>query len=549
MTTKPPARKGTRKPKAAPDQWASRIVGEADVPPGELNANPLNWRRHPKAQREAMAAVLDRLGWVQRVVVNRRSGLVVDGHLRLELALEHAAPTIPVAYVDLDDEEERLMLATLDPLGAMAESDRAMLAALVPDDLEGALADMLGLLAGGPGGEAGPPAAPTPSLADRFVVPPFSVLDARQGYWQERKRQWLAMGIQSELGRGGDLIAYSEGAATHYKDAPETASLRGGLTHGTTIHPYDETGRKRNANAVRGDGKGQAARTFGQDLMRGEHTVGMKARPPHGASVTQNPDGTLNYAPSNNGEGQSGTSVFDPVLCELAYRWFSPPGGHVLDPFAGGSVRGIVASVLGRAYTGIDLSARQIEANRVQAEAITPDAPPRWIEGDSADVAALAPGEYDLLFSCPPYADLEVYSDDPRDLSTMDYKAFRKQYAAIIDASASLLRPDRFACFVVGDLRDRRGLYRNFVSHTIEAFEAAGLRLYNEAILVTSVGSLSIRVGRQFMVGRKLGKTHQNVLVFVKGDARKATAACGPVEVGGGPEDDPPPAAPLAALA
>ena len=75
-------------------------------------------------------------------------------------------------------------------------------------------------------------------------------------------------------------------------------------------------------------------------------------------------------------------------------------------------------------------------------------------------------------------------------------------------------------------------MYRNFVADTIAAFRDAGMALYNEAVLVTAVGSLSIRVGKQFTSGRKLGKTHQNVLVFVKGDPRKATAWCGPVEVG-----------------
>ena len=44
-------------------------------------------------------------------------------------------------------------------------------------------------------------------LATRFGVPPFSVLSARDGDWQERKRQWLALGIKSELGRGEDLAA------------------------------------------------------------------------------------------------------------------------------------------------------------------------------------------------------------------------------------------------------------------------------------------------------------------------------------------------------
>ena len=128
----------------------------------------------------------------------------------------------------------------------------------------------------------------------------------------------------------------------------------------------------------------------------------------------------------------SGTSIFDPVLCELAYRWFSPPGGVVLDPFAGGSVRGIVAAKLGRQYIGIELRPEQIAANRKQAETICKDdaVQPVWMEGDACDTGKLiGTAKADLVFSCPPYADLEVYSDDPRDLSTMPYEAFRETYS------------------------------------------------------------------------------------------------------------------------
>jgi len=229
----------------------------------------------------------------------------------------------------------------------------------------------------------------------------------------------------------------------------------------------------------------------------------------------------------------TGTSVFDPVLCELAYRWFCPVGGVVIDPFAGGSVRGIVASKLGRSYIGVDLRIEQVEANRLQADRICQAPAPEWIEGDSLKIVdLLGDRRGDFLFSCPPYADLERYSDDVRDLSTMDYDAFLAAYRGIIAASAKLLKDDRFACFVVGDVRDKLGLYRNFPGHTIDAFHAAGLRLYNEAILVTQAGSLPVRAGKQFETSRKLGKTHQNCLVFVKGDPRKATAACGMVEFG-----------------
>ena len=226
----------------------------------------------------------------------------------------------------------------------------------------------------------------------------------------------------------------------------------------------------------------------------------------------------------------TGTSIFDPVLCELAYRWFSPQGGIVLDPFAGGSVRGIVASHLGRQYIGVELRAEQVEANRAQEE-IAKEPLPVWHTGDSRNIDRICSDlKADMIFSCPPYADLEVYSDDPKDLSTLNYAEFRAAYFEIIAKTCSLLKEDRFACFVVGDVRDKRGNYYNFVGDTVEAFRAAGLHYYNEAILVTSVGSLPIRVGRQFEAGRKLGKTHQNVLVFVKGDGKKATEACGKVD-------------------
>src|SRR5690348_7500784 len=99
------------------------------------------------------------------------------------------------------------------------------------------------------------------------------------------------------------------------------------------------------------------ARTFGQDLMRGEHVVGKKpAGSPAGLAI-----GGIDFM---EGATQTGTSIFDPVLCELSYRWFCPPGGKILDPFAGGSVRGIVASCLGFEYTGVELRAEQVAANQ-----------------------------------------------------------------------------------------------------------------------------------------------------------------------------------------
>lgn len=258
---------------------------------------------------------------------------------------------------------------------------------------------------------------------------------------------------------------------------------------------------------------------------------------PSGKSVFKlhTDDGYKTAAEIAEGTQASGTSIFDPVLSEVSYRWFCPPGGQVLDPFAGGSVRGIVASKLGLQYTGIDLSERQLVANRIQGGAICDlDHMPNWINGNSLDIEQLVPEGFraDFIFSCPPFFNLEVYSDDEADLSTMNYPQFCVVYAKIIDSCIRLLKQDRFACFVVGDVRDKDGFYVNFPGFTIQAFEDAGARLYNEMVLVTAVGSLPVRITRQFNAARKCGKTHQNVYVFCKGNPRKATEAIGTVEHG-----------------
>jgi len=330
-------------------------------------------------------------------------------------------------------------------------------------------------------------------LQQKFIVPPFSVLDTRQGYWQERKRLWLSLGIQSELGRGE------------------------GITFGISVDGLD-THRDGVAFTERGKAK---ARAFAQDVMRGEHTVrdsrkaadkrsnvtGAPAKPDWATGT-----GTTNMAP--------GTSIFDPVLCELAYKWFCPEGGVIFDPFAGGSVRGIVASLLGYKYYGIDLSGEQIKANIEQGKTLTPTNPPVWYTGDSNNQKEILPPELkaDFVFSCPPYHDLEQYTDDMDDLSNMSWDSFKRIYTGIIAKSILRLKENRFACFVVGEIRDDIGGYKGLVPLTVNAFNAGGMRYYNELILVNVAGSLPIRIDGQFSASRKIGKMHQNVLVFYKGD-------------------------------
>lgn len=220
--------------------------------------------------------------------------------------------------------------------------------------------------------------------------------------------------------------------------------------------------------------------------------------------------------PTDIKESAEYVSIFDPALCEVVYHWFCPPGGTILDPFAGGSVRGIVAHYLGFKYKGIDIRLQQIESNIEQGQAIlAPNNQPGWFCADSYELLDSIHLQADLIFSCPPYSDLEVYSDLPGDISNMPYSEFVLRYDAIINKSAKKLKQGGFACFVVGEIRDKSGYYKGFIPETIKAFERAGLRYYNDIVLLNSPGSAALRA-KLSMVNKKVVKIHQNVLIFKK---------------------------------
>ena len=261
-----------------------------------------------------------------------------------------------------------------------------------------------------------------------------------------------------------------------------------------------------------------------------------------------------NFLESNKGRSESllgeseminqiggGTSIFDPVLCEIIISWFSKKDDIILDPFAGGSVRGIVSAKLGRQYIGNDLRPEQVEENRKQATQHCLEIMPTWTVGDSLEIGKLTgSAQADFLFSCPPYADLEKYSKDAKDLSNMNYVDFKKTYSEIIKKSCELLKEDSFACFVVGEVRskDKNGAYYNFVGDTITAFIESGLSYYNEIVLINSAGTLPLRAGKAMRASRKVGKMHQNILVFLKGNAKKAAIKCGDITILEGDQSD-----------
>ena len=284
------------------------------------------------------------------------------------------------------------------------------------------------------------------SLNDKFLIPPFSTFDTRQGYWQERKRKWQELGIKSELGRDAQTFHMKEWA----------------------------------------DKKGETGELSGNKLP-------------------------------------SDTSIFDPTLCEICYKWFNVDGGKILDPFAGGSVRGIVANVLGYEYLGIDLSERQIKANYENAKELNCNMNKlNWINDDSFNVDSHVDDEsVDMIFTCPPYFDLEVYSDKENDLSNMNFDEFKLVYKEILSKCFKKLKNNRFGIVVIGDVRDKNGYYRNLIDITKSAICNKNIGFYNDIILLNSLASASLRAEGQFTASRKVVKVHQNVLVFYKGNQKE----------------------------
>ena len=266
------------------------------------------------------------------------------------------------------------------------------------------------------------------NLCERFVVPPFSVLDARQGYWKERKRQWR------------ELI---------------------------------------------GDNGESRQETLAKDSIMAE---------------------------INNG-----VSLLDPVLAEVVCKWFCIDGCKCFDTFAGDSVYGYVASKLGFNFTGIELRQEQADLNNSRTQGMSA----KYICDDGQNVLRyIDQGTQDLFFSCPPYFDLEVYSDKENDASNQDtYEDFMRIIENAFTGAIKCLKDDRFAVVVCGDIRDKNGAYYGFPDDIKRIFVNNGCVLYNELILVDPIGSAMLRCARS-MRNRKVAKVHQNVLVFYKGNIK-----------------------------
>lgn len=295
---------------------------------------------------------------------------------------------------------------------------------------------------------------PTKTLRDRYIIPPFSILDSQVGEWLKRRNEWEAI-IKNRSENVRNITAKSN-------------------------TPY---------------------------INKFDYDIGYKGL-----------------------ERNGNISTFDPFLAEILIRWFSRDRDTIIDPFAGGHVRGAISGILGRNYVGVDINESQIAANLENWEKIctlyddTDFGQVNWQCRDSKKVFRedIEPStKYDMMFTCPPYYNLEIYSDNADDISTCKtYEEFIDAYRGIIRGCYKILADDTFAVIVVEELRRPDGIFYGFVPDTIRAFVDAGFVYYNEMILENRIMSLGVRCPKYFDQSRKVGRHHQNVLVFFKGNPK-----------------------------
>ena len=279
-------------------------------------------------------------------------------------------------------------------------------------------------------------------LSDSFIVPPFSILDTRQGDWQDRKLLWNKY--------------------------------------------LKELGESR------------------------EESLVSKTEIKYGRKVTEGDDDIINsWAPT--------VSLFDPVLAEVCFHWFAPIKSNIIDPFAGDIRKGAVAGFLNHNFTGIELRKEQYDINNKQIDRLSLNDNVKYICDDGSNISKYVnENSQDLIFSCPPYYNLEKYSKMENDASNQNtYEDFIGILDNAFTESIKCLKNDRFAVVVVGDLRDKSGYYYNFHEDIKFIFNKNNMFLYNELILIETSGTAALRAN-SYMKNRKVIKTNQNVLVFYK---------------------------------
>jgi hypothetical protein len=378
---------------------------------------------------------------IRPIVVNADM-IVLGGNMRLKACKEAGLKEIPIIFADDLTEEQQKEFIIKDNVG-FGEWDWDMIA----NEWDAKQLDEWGLEVPGfdvdneENNNEDLEANAIERLQDKFIVPPFSVLNSREGYWQERKSYW------------NQLI-------------------------GDTGQTRDNIESKVNATVDNWDNKPYKGGVIREDSI----------------------------------------SILDAVLAEISNKWFGLKNCKTFDCFSGDTVFGYVSSYLGNQFTGIELRESQAKFNNERTKGLNAN----YICDDGRNVLNhIEENSQDLLFSCPPYFDLEVYSDLPNDASNQkEYKDFINILDTAFTNSIKCLKENRFAVIVCGDVRDKNGNYFRFPDDIKNIFQKNNMILYNELILIQSVGNGALRANR-YMGSRKVVKMHEQVLVFYKGNTKE----------------------------
>lgn len=207
-------------------------------------------------------------------------------------------------------------------------------------------------------------------------------------------------------------------------------------------------------------------------------------------------------------------SVFSPALCSYMLNCYAPATGLVVDPFAGGGTRAIMAASRGLRYAGTELRAEEVTAVVSRLDALGYADLATIHNGDARQLDTFAQGG-DFCYTCPPYFDLETYKGGPADLSECkSYEAFAQALGEVAAATRRALKRGAKSCWVVGLHRDKAGTLLPLNHDTARAHTANGFRLLEE-VIVNHTGTGAIQRVGQFEKGdKRLVRVHEYCLVF-----------------------------------
>jgi hypothetical protein len=376
----------------AKSPWRNRIVGYSEEEPDQLLANPSNWRIHPAAQQNALSGVLKEVGLVQNVVANRTTGHLVDGHLRVMLAMRENQPVVPVTWVELSEEEEHLILAALDPLAAMATADAGALDALLSSVQSGeaAVQAMLAELAESAGLYAPKDEDGNTAILPDVIYSQDEIIEAAFTWFRANGFPYRNLAPHVSMQQINKLL----------QTEPENLINTDMAYHvADTYHPH-------RFHAAADSMKTPYDAFMDDDLLRRAMRLNQENR----YTLPQEAFGQMWIV-----SGVQAASNFRPGFASFLYRKYCPPNATVLDASTGygGRLVGFIASGINGFYIGIDPNTETHAGNLRMAQELgfsdrieLHNLP---AEDVSHDVVA---GRCDFAFTSPPYFRKEHYSDE-----------------------------------------------------------------------------------------------------------------------------------------